>query len=76
MQPQYVTEFESNSMNIALSAVQGIITGISIGSSVGSILLILSYIVLTWLRTKSRLLVTHLAAANFLQALPILLAVL
>ena len=68
----YVTEFESNSVNIALSAVQGIVTFLS---AVGSVLLILSYIVLRRLRTKSRFLIAHLAVANFLQALPNFLAV-
>ena len=41
----------------------------------GSVLLILSYVLLRSLRTKSRLLIVHLAAANLLQALPNLLAV-
>ena len=68
----YVTEFESHSVNIALSAVQGIVAFLS---TVGNVLLILSYIVLRRLRTKSRLLIAHLAAANFLQALPNFLAV-
>ena len=68
----YVTEFESHSVNTALSAVQGIVAFLS---TIGSVLLILSYIVLTRLRTKSRLLIAHLAAANFLQALPNFLAV-
>ena len=68
----YVTEFQSNYVNIALSAVQGIVSFISV---VGSVLLILSYIVLARIRTKSRLLIAHLAAANFLQAFPNFIAV-
>ena len=38
----YVTEFESHSVNIALLAVQGVVTSLSI---IGSVLLILSYFV-------------------------------
>lgn len=68
----YVTEFGSHSVNVALSAVQGVVTFLSV---VGSVLLILSYIVLRPLRTKSRLLIAHLAAANFLLALPNFLSV-
>ena len=59
-------------METALFVVQGIVTILSI---IGSILLILSYVLLRPLRTKSRLLITHLAAANFLQAFPNFLAV-
>jgi len=65
----YVTEFGSQSVNIALSAVQGVVTLLSV---VGSALLILSYIALS---TKSRSLIAHLAAANFLDALPNFLVV-
>ena len=67
-----VTEFGSNSANIALSVVQGIISLLSI---IGSVLLILSYVLLKPIRSKSRLLITHLAVANFLSALPNFLAV-
>ena len=67
-----ITEFQSHSMETALSVVQGIVTILSI---IGSVLLILSYVLLRPLRTKSRLLITHLAAANFLQAFPNFLAV-
>ena len=67
-----ITEFESHSVETALSAVQGIVTILSV---IGSVLLILSYVLLRSIRTKSRLLITHLAVANFLQAFPNLLAV-
>jgi len=67
-----ITEFQSHSVETALSIVQGIITVLSI---VGSVLLILSYALFPHLRTKSRLLITHLAVANFLQAFPNFLAV-
>ena len=68
----YVTEFGSQFINVTLSVVQGIITFLSI---IGSVLLIASYFLLKPLRTKSRLLITHLAVANFLNALPNFLAV-
>ena len=68
----YVTEFGSDHVNIALTVVQGVITFLSI---VGSVLLILSYVLLRPLRSKSRLLIAHLAAANFLSALPNFLSV-
>ena len=68
----HVTAFGSHSVEIALSVVQGIVTILSV---VGSVLLILSYVLLPSLRTKSRLLIVHLAVANLLQALPNLLAV-
>ena len=67
-----ISEFQSHSVETALFVVQGIVTILSI---IGSILLILSYVLLRPLRTKSRLLITHLAAANFLQAFPNFLAV-
>ena len=44
-------------------------------SIVGSVLLILSYVLFKKLRSKSRLLITHLAAANFLAISPSFLAV-
>ena len=69
----YVTGFDSNSMEIALSIVQGVVTVLSI---VGSLLLILSHVILYPLRrSKSRILITHLAAASFLQAFPNFIAV-
>ena len=68
----YVTEFGSQSVNIALYVVQGVTSFLSI---IGSVLLILSYVMLKPLRTKSRLLIAHLAAANFLNAFPSFLAV-
>jgi len=68
----FVTEFGSHRINVALSAVQGVVTFLSV---VGSALLILCYVILKPLRTKSRLLIAHLAAANFLQAFPNLLPV-
>ena len=69
----YVTGFDSNSVEIALSIVQGIVTVLSI---VGSLLLILSHVILYPLRrSKSRILITHLAAASFLQAFPNFIAV-
>ena len=68
----YVTEFDSYSVNTAMIAVQGTVTSLS---TVGSLLLIVSYIALKRLRTKSRLLIAHLAAANLLQALPNFVAV-
>ena len=67
-----ISEFQSHSVETGLSVVQGIVTILSI---IGSLLLILSYVLLRPLRTKSRLLITHLAAANFLQAFPNFLAV-
>ena len=67
-----ITEFGSHSVETALSVVQGIVTILSV---FGSVLLILSYVLLRSLRTKSRLLVTHLALANLLQAFPNFLAV-
>ena len=67
-----VTAFGSHSVEIALSVVQGIVTILSV---IGSVLLILSYVLLRSLRTKSRLLIVHLAVANLLQALSNLLAV-
>ena len=63
----YVTEFGSGSVNTALSVVQGVISLLSI---IGSVLLILTYVLFKSLRTKSRLLITHLAVANFLVAFP------
>ena len=69
----YVTGFDSNSVEIALSIVQGVVTVLSI---VGSLLLILSHVILHPLRrSKSRILITHLAAASFLQAFPNFIAV-
>ena len=69
----YVTEFESDAVEIALSVVQGVVTVLSI---IGSVLLILSHVILQPLRrSKSRILITHLAVASFLQAFPNLLAV-
>ena len=62
----------SHSVETALSVVQGIVTILSV---IGSVLLILSYVLLRSLRTKSRLLIVHLAADNLLQALPNLFAV-
>ena len=71
--PTYVTGFDSNSVEIALSVVQGVVTVLSI---VGSLLLILSHVILYPLRrSKSRVLITHLAAASFLQAFPNFIAV-
>ena len=67
-----ITGFGSQPVNIALSVVQGIISFLSI---IGSVLLILTYVLFRPLRTKSRLLVTHLAVANFLNAFPSFLAV-
>ena len=67
-----VTEFGSQHVNVALSVVQGLVTFLSI---VGSVLLILSYVLFRPLRSKSRLLITHLAVANFIDALPYFLAV-
>ena len=66
------TEFGSQPVNIALSVVQGVVSFLSI---VGSVLLILSYVLLRSLRSKSRLLITHLAVANFLNDFPDFLAV-
>ena len=70
----YVTEFGSHvqPVNVALPVVQGVVTFLSV---VGSVLLILSYVLFKKLRSKSRLLITHLAVANFLNALPDFLAV-
>ena len=68
----YVTEFGSQSVNTALRVVQGVISLLSI---IGSVLLILTYVLLRPLRTKSRLLITHLAVANLLNALPNFMAV-
>ena len=68
----YVTEFGSRFVNTTLYAVQGMISFLSI---VGSVLLILTYVLLKPLRTKSRLLITHLAVANFLITFPNFLAV-
>ena len=69
----YVTGFDSNPVEIALSVVQGVVTVLSI---VGSLLLILSHVILYPLRrSKSRVLITHLAAASFLQAFPNFIAV-
>ena len=60
--------------NIALYiVVQGIVSFLSI---IGSVLLILTYMMLRKLRSKSRrLLITNLAAANFLITFPNYLAV-
>ena len=69
---EYVTGFGSQSVETALFTVQGVITFLSV---VGSVLLILSHVLLKPLRTKSRILITHLAVANFLQAFPNFLAV-
>ena len=68
----YITEFGSQFVDVALTVVQGIITFLSI---IGSVLLILTYVLFRPLRTKSRLLITHLAVANLLSALPNFLAV-
>ena len=69
----YVTGFDSNSVEITLSVVQGLVTTLSI---VGSLLLILSHVILHPLRrSKFRVLITHLAAASFLQAFPNFIAV-
>ena len=68
----YVTEFGSQFVNTALYVVQGVISLLSI---IGSVLLILSYVLLKPLRTRSRLLITHLAVANFLDVFPNFLAV-
>ena len=68
----YITEFGSQFINIALLVVQGVISFLSI---VGSVLLILSYVLFKRLRSKSRLLITHLAVANFLAIFPSFLAV-
>ena len=68
----YVTEFGSQSVNTALRVVQGVISLLSI---IGRVLLILSYVLLRPLQTKSRLLITNLAVANSLNALPNFLAV-
>ena len=69
----YVTGFDSNAVEIALASVQGIITVLSI---LGSLLLILSHVIVRPLRrSKSRVLITHLATASFLQALPNFVAV-
>ena len=68
----YVTEFGQEFVNTALYVVQGIISFLSI---TGSVLLILTYVLFRPLRTKSRLLITHLAAANFLDAFPNFIAV-
>ena len=58
---------------IIISVVQGVVTVLSI---VGSLLLILSHVILYPLRrSKSRVLITHLAAASFLQAFPNFIAV-
>ena len=67
-----VTEFGSQPVNIALTVVQGVFSFLSI---VGSVLLILSYVLFKPLRSKSRLLITHLAVANFIDALPDFIAV-
>jgi len=66
------TEFGSTPVNIALTVVQGVTSFLSI---VGSVLLILSYVLFRQLRSKSRLLITHLAVANLLDALPNFIAV-
>ena len=69
----YVTEFESDAVEIALSVVQGVVTILSI---VGSVLLIVSHVIFRPLRrSRSRILITHLAAASFLQAFPNFLAI-
>ena len=69
----YITKFESDSVEIALSVVQGIVTVLSI---VGSVLVVLSHVTLQPIRrSKSRILITHLAAAGFLQAFHNFLAV-
>ena len=68
----YVTGFGSQSVETALFIVQGTVTFMSV---VGSVLLILSHVLLKPLHTKSRILITHLAVANFLQAFPNFLAV-
>ena len=68
----YVTGFASQPVETALFVVQGAVTFLSIA---GSVLLILSHVLLKPLRTKSRILITHLAVANFLQAFPNFLAV-
>ena len=67
-----VTEFGSRSVEIILCVLQGVITFLSI---LGSLLLISSYVLLKSLRTKSRVLITHLAVANFLQVFPNFVAV-
>ena len=67
-----VTEFGSQPVNITLAVVQGVVSFLSI---VGSVLLILSYVLFKPLRSKSRLLITHLAVANFIDALPDFIAV-
>ena len=69
----YVTGFKSDTVEIALSVVQGVVTVLSI---VGSVLLIFSHVIIRPLRrSKSRVLITHLAAASFLQAFPNFIAV-
>ena len=66
-----VTGFGSQPVNIALTVVQGVISFLSI---VGSVLLIFSYVLFKPLRSKSRLLIAHLAVANFIDVLPDFLA--
>ena len=69
----YVTKFTSDAVEIALSVVQGVVTVLSV---FGSLLLILSHVILHPLRrSKSRVLIIHLAAASFLQAFPNFIAV-
>ena len=73
----YVTEFGSQTVNTALSVVQGIVSFLSV---IGSVLLILTYVQFKKPRSRPeskprRLLITNLAAANLLITLPNFLSV-
>ena len=69
----HITGFDSKAVEVALAFVQGIVTVLSI---LGSLLLIFSHVMVHPLRrSKSRVLITHLAAASVLQALPNFVAI-
>ena len=68
----FYTEVGSHAVNVALTVVQGVVSFLSI---VGSVLIILSYVTFKSLRTTSRLLIVHLAVANFMVTIPNFLSV-
>jgi len=68
----FYTEVGSHAVDVALTVVQGVVSFFSI---VGSVLIILSYAAFKSLRTTSRLLIVHLAIANFMVTIPNFLSV-
>lgn len=63
----FYTEAGSHAVEVALFVVQGVVSFFSI---LGSLLIILSYVAFKSLRTTSRLLIVHVAVANFMVTIP------